>query len=148
MLSVDEEDRDRARSRTRPTQPVARGLARQEHEYVRRHTAILLAALDVHGGQIFTATDLTATPRPTSLASSRTWTPRSQPTCVHLVLDHGSSHIARDTRWWFLDHPRFHPHSTPSHASWLNQVELFFSILARRLLKWASSDRSRTWWPR
>jgi hypothetical protein len=31
--------------------------------------------------------------------------------------------------------PRFHPHYTPSHASWLNQVELFFSILARRLLK-------------
>jgi transposase len=34
-----------------------------------------------------------------------------------------------------VDHPRFHPHYTPSHASWLNQVELFFSILARRLLK-------------
>jgi hypothetical protein len=30
---------------------------------------------------------------------------------------------------------RFHPHDTSSHASWLNQVELFFSILARRLLK-------------
>ena len=34
-----------------------------------------------------------------------------------------------------MDHPRFHAHYTPSHASWLNQVELFFSILARRLLK-------------
>jgi hypothetical protein len=54
---------------------------------------------------------------------------------VHLVLDNGSSHIARDTRWWFVDHPRFHPHSTPGHASWLNQVGLCFSILARRLLK-------------
>ena len=31
--------------------------------------------------------------------------------------------------------PHFHPHYTPSHASWLNQLELFFSILARRLLK-------------
>jgi transposase len=45
------------------------------------------------------------------------------------------TNVARDTRWWFVDHPRFHPHYTPSHASWLNQVELFFSILARRLLK-------------
>jgi hypothetical protein len=54
---------------------------------------------------------------------------------VQLVLDNGSSHIARDTRWWLVDHPRFHPPSTPSHASWLNQVELCFSILARRLLK-------------
>src|SRR3954452_5220624 len=32
-------------------------------------------------------------------------------------------------------HPRFHVHHTPPHASWLNQVALFFSILARRLLK-------------
>jgi transposase len=54
---------------------------------------------------------------------------------VQLVLEGGSSPIARNTRWWVVDHPRFHPHSTPSHASWLNQVELFFSILARRLLK-------------
>ena len=54
---------------------------------------------------------------------------------MHLVLDNGSSHIANATRWWFVDHPRFHPHYTPTHASWLNQVELFFSILARRLLK-------------
>src|SRR4029450_3292068 len=54
---------------------------------------------------------------------------------VHLVLDNGSSHIARATRWCLVDHPRFHAHYTPSHASWLNQVELFFSILARRLLK-------------
>jgi transposase len=53
---------------------------------------------------------------------------------VHLVLDNGSSHIARDTRWWFVGHPRFHAYDTPTHASWLNQVELFFSILARRLL--------------
>ena len=29
---------------------------------------------------------------------------------VHLVLEGGSSHVARDTRWWFVDHPRFHPH--------------------------------------
>ena len=34
-----------------------------------------------------------------------------------------------------MAHPRFHAHYTPKHASWLNQVELFFSILTRRLLK-------------
>jgi transposase len=54
---------------------------------------------------------------------------------VHLVLDNGSSHIANATRWWFHKHQRFHPHYTPSHASWLNQAELFFSILTRRLLR-------------
>src|SRR5512132_911595 len=54
---------------------------------------------------------------------------------VHLVLDNGSSHLANQTRWWFVDHPRFRAHYPPTHASWLNQVELFFSILTRRLLK-------------
>jgi transposase len=137
VLSVDEKTGMPARSRTRPTQPVAPGRpARQEHEYVRHGTAILLAALDVHGGGIVQATDLdrnTATTFIAFLDELDAKVPAGLQ--VHLVLDNGSSHIARDTRWWFVDHPRFHPHYTPSHASWLNQVELFFSILARRLLK-------------
>ena len=137
VLSVDEKTGIGARSRTRPTQPVAPGRpARQEHEYVRHGTAILLAALDVHGGGIFQATDLdrnTAVNFIAFLDDLDAKVPAGLE--VHLVLDNGSSHIARDTRWWFVDHPRFHPHYTPTHASWLNQVELFFSILARRLLK-------------
>jgi transposase len=137
VLSVDEKTGIGARSRTRPTQPVAPGRpARQEHEYVRHGTAILLAALDVHGGGIFQATDLdrnTAANFIGFLDELDAKVPAALE--VHLVLDNGSSHIARDTRWWFVAHPRFHAHYTPSHASWLNQVELFFSILARRLLK-------------
>jgi transposase len=54
---------------------------------------------------------------------------------VHLVLDNGSSHLANPTRWWFVDHPRFHAHDTPTHAWWRNQVERCFAILARRLRK-------------
>ena len=137
VLSVDEKTGMPARSRTRPTTRPAPGRpTRQEHEYVRHGTAILLAALDVHGGGIFTATDLdrnTAANFIEFLDELDAKVPVALE--VHLVLDNGSSHIARDTRWWFVDHPRFHPHYTPSHASWLNQVELFFSILARRLLK-------------
>lgn len=57
---------------------------------------------------------------------------------LHLILDNGSSHISRETRQW-LQNPerkdRFQVHHTPTHASWLNQVELFFSIIGRRLLR-------------
>ena len=51
------------------------------------------------------------------------------------MLDNGSSHVAKTTKAWLADHPRFVAHYTPKHASWLNQVELFFSILTRRLLR-------------
>ena len=54
---------------------------------------------------------------------------------IHLVLDNGAAHVAKATRTWLEDHPRFVTHHPPKHASWLNQVELFFSILTRRLLK-------------
>ena len=36
---------------------------------------------------------------------------------------------------WLNDHPRWSFQFTPTHASWLNQIEIFFSILYRRLLK-------------
>ena len=54
---------------------------------------------------------------------------------IHLVLDNGSSHTSKATRAWLAAHPRFQIHWTPKHASWLNQVELFFSTLTRRLLR-------------
>ena len=54
---------------------------------------------------------------------------------IHLVLDNGSSHVAKKTKAWLAEHPRFVVHHTPKHASWLNQVELFFSILTRKVLR-------------
>jgi transposase len=137
VLSVDEKTGIGARSRTRPTTRPAPGRpSRQEHEYARHGTATLLAALDVHRGGILQATDLdrnTAANFIDFLEELDAKVPAELE--VHLVLDNGASHIANATRWWFYNHKRFHPHYTPTHASWLNQVELFFSILARRLLK-------------
>ena len=54
---------------------------------------------------------------------------------IHLVWDNGSSHTSKKTRAWLAAHPRFHVHHTPKHASWLNQVEIFFSTLTRRVLR-------------
>ena len=62
---------------------------------------------------------------------------------IHLIVDNGPSHISKATTAWLGEHPRFQAHYTPKHASWLNQVELVFSILTRRLLRrgeFASTD--------
>jgi transposase len=107
VLSVDEQTGIGARSRTRPSTPVAPGRpARQEHQDVRHGTAILLAALDVHGGGIVQATDIdrnTAANFIAFLDHLDAGIPAGLD--VRLVLDNGSSHIAHDTRWWFVDHP-------------------------------------------
>jgi len=54
---------------------------------------------------------------------------------IHVVLDNGSSHRSKATKKWLSEHPRFVVHHTPVHASWLNQVEAFFSILTRKVLR-------------
>jgi transposase len=135
--SVEEKTGIGARSRTRPATPPAPGRpTRQEHEDGRHGTATLLAALDVHRGGVLQATDLDRNTAANFIAFLDELDARV-PTdlAVHLVLDNGSSHIATATRWWSDQHRRFSPHYTPTHASWRNQVELFFSILARRLRK-------------
>lgn len=51
------------------------------------------------------------------------------------VLDNLSTHKTQAVQAWLDEHPRWQMVFTPKHASWLNQVEIFFSILTRRLLK-------------
>jgi len=51
------------------------------------------------------------------------------------VLDNLSTHKTPNVQAWLDEHPRWQMVFTPKHASWLNQVEIFFSILTRRLLK-------------
>ncbi len=56
---------------------------------------------------------------------------------LHVVLDNLSTHKPREDRWLAL-HPNVHFHFTPTHASWLNQIEVWFSILSRQALKHSS----------
>jgi transposase len=136
VLSVDEKTAIAARSRRHPTQPCAAGqVERQEFEYRRHGTACLMAALDVHSGEVW-ATDADRNDAD-AFIEFLTEIDKRTPVelTIHLVMDNGGSHIARKTKQWLDEHPRFIVHHTPRHASWLNQVELFFSILARKLLR-------------
>ena len=54
---------------------------------------------------------------------------------MHAILDNLQVHKTPEVVAWLEAHPRWHFHFTPTHASWLNQIELWFSILSRRVLK-------------
>ncbi len=54
---------------------------------------------------------------------------------LHVIVDNLSAHTTEKTAILLEHNPRVHLHFTPTQASWLNQVELFFSILERRLLR-------------
>jgi transposase len=136
VLSVDEKTAITARSRKHPTAPGGPGrAARQEFEYVRHGTVSLVAALDVHTGEvlgrIIDRNDSATFTRFLSEIDQAIHPARH----IYLIMDNGSSHVSKATKKWLAAHPRFTVCHTPAHASWLNQVELFFSILTRRLLR-------------
>ena len=136
VLSVDEKTSMQAKQRKHSDRaPRAGKWRRREFEYIRHGTASLFAALDVHSGQVL------AEPIPGKNDSvnfcaflddiDRAVDPAM---AIHVVLDNGSSHVSKHTKTWFAAHPRWVVHYTPPHASWVNQVELFFSILQRKVL--------------
>jgi hypothetical protein len=54
---------------------------------------------------------------------------------VHCILDNAGYHSTPEVERWLSAHPRFRFHFTPTHGSWLNQVESWFSILAAKVLR-------------
>lgn len=136
VLSVDEKTAVPARSRKHPTQPAAPGrVERQEFEYRRHGTASFIAALDVVSGEVLA--EPVARNDAAHFCEFLADVDRhvDPDLTIHLVLDNGASHVAKATKKWLAEHPRFVANYTPKHASWLNQIELFFSILTRRLIR-------------
>lgn len=136
VLSVDEKTSMQAKQRKHPDRsPRAGKWRRREFEYIRHGTASLFAALDVHSGEVL-AEPIPGKNNSTNFCAflddiDRTVDPALT---IHVVLDNGSSHVSKHTKAWFAAHPRWVVHYTPPHASWVNQVELFFSILQRKVL--------------
>ena len=61
---------------------------------------------------------------------------------LHVILDNLNTHKPKHDRW-LAKHPNVHFHYTPTHASWLNQVECWFSILWRQALRGLNSTSPR-----
>jgi len=136
VVSVDEKTSIAAREPARPdTLPAPGRPARRDSEYLRNGTQNLFAALQVHSGEV---SGMTAATRNqfdfiAFLDQLEAEIPAGQQ--VIAVLDNLSTHKTQAVQSWLAEHPRWRFVFTPKHASWLNQVEMFFSILARRLLR-------------
>src|SRR5262249_1413279 len=136
LFSVDEKTGIQAKSRKYRTRPPRPGRpARREFEYRRHGTVSLMAALNVGTGQVHGK--ITQRNNSEPFIGFLTELDQQVPAHlnIHLVLDNGSSHTSKVTRAWLAAHPRFRVTYTPKHASWLNMVEIFFSILTRRMLR-------------
>jgi transposase len=136
VFSVDEKTGMQAKARINPTRPAVPGMAeRREFEYERNGTAVLYAALNVHEGDVFGWVTETSDSINfiTFLWDLIDRTPEELD--LHVIVDNLSAHTTEKTDILLEHNPRVHLHFTPTHASWLNQVELFFSILERRLLR-------------
>jgi hypothetical protein len=138
VLSADEKTSIQARARIHPTLPAQPGVAmRVEHEYVRCGAWAYLAALDVHRAKVFGRCE-----RKTGIAPFARLVdhvmhqpPYSQARRVFWIMDNGSSH--RGTRCVArlqAKYPHLVPVHGPIHASWLNQIEIYFSIIQRKVL--------------
>ena len=141
VWSVDEKSGIQAKSRVNPTRSAIPGIpVRREFEYRRHGTAVLFAGLKVHEGTVAGwVTDSTKSDNFVEfLGDLVAQTPTGLD--LHCIVDNLSAHTTAKVGEFLGDNPHVHLHFTPTHASWLNQVELFFSILERRLLRRGEFD--------
>jgi DDE superfamily endonuclease len=138
VISTDEKTSIQARLRVHPSLPSAPGKSmRVEHEYARGGAWAYLAALDVHRAKVFGRCETTTGIAPFERLVDQVMSQPPYDTAhrVFWVMDNGSSHrgqacVQRMTR----AHPRLVPVHGPVHASWLNQIEIYFSIVQRKVL--------------
>ena len=138
VLCADEKTSIQARRRRHPSQPPAAGRPmRIEHEYTRAGAWAYLAAWDVHRAQVFGRCERTTGIGPFRrlVAQVMRQEPYRSATRVFWIVDNGSSHRGdRAQRRLQAEWPRLVLVHTPVHASWLNQIEIYFSIVQRQVL--------------
>lgn len=116
--------------------PNGRALSGFAHEYKRNGTTTLFGALEVATGRALGSCK--ARKRRKEFIEFIEEIEEAYPSGeLHIILDNLSSHKIKDPKFW-KEHPRLHFHFTPTHASWMNQIEAWFSILSRSALKGGS----------
>jgi transposase len=134
VLCVDEKSQIQALDRTAPVLPMQPHLIeRRSHDYVRHGTTTLFAALEIATGHV-TAACKPRHRRQEFLAFLRQVARAYPEGELHLVMDNYAAHKTPEIRAWLQANPRVVVHFTPTHASWMNLVEVWFSIIERQAI--------------
>lgn len=138
VVSIDEKTGIQAKAPTTPDVQAAPGRPpRREHEYERNGTQCLFACLKVKEGDVIGMPSKTRNRHDLIRFLDRLdgEIPVVEGQEIVAVSDNLSTRRTNEVEEWLEEHPRWRFQFTPTHASWLNQVEIFFSILHKRLLK-------------
>jgi len=136
VLCVDEKSQIQVLSRSQPVLPMRAGqLERRTHDYKRHGVTSLFAALDIATGRVLGK--CYRRHRSVEFLDFLKKIDASVPAGLdlHLVLDNYGTHKTTVVRQWLQKRSRYHLHFTPTHASWLNQVERWFALLTQRQIK-------------
>jgi transposase len=138
VLAVDEKPSIQALERRQGYLKLANGraLTGQSHQYKRHGTTTLFAAFDVASGKV-SGRHYKRRRRIEFLDFMNRIVAEHRGREIHVILDNLNTHKPKNDRW-LKRHTNVHFHFTPTKASWLNQVEIWFSILAGKALSGAS----------
>ena len=138
VISADEKTSIQARVRCHPSVPARAGRPMLvEHEYERGGAVAYLAALDVHRAKLFGRCEAKTgiVPFGRLVADVMNQSPYRQARRVFWIMDNGSSHRGqRCVHRLQSAYPNLVVVHGPVHASWLNQIEIYFSIIQRKVL--------------
>lgn len=142
VLCVDEKTQIQALDRTQPLLPLKPGNPkRMTATYKRNGTVSLIAALSVHSGEILADTmesNNTVNFLKFLKKIDRTYRRKR----IHIIVDNLSVHKNKEVKKWLEGKRKFQVHYTPTYSSWLNQVEIWFNMLTKDVIKggiWKSS---------
>jgi len=136
VLCVDEKSQVQALDRTQPLLPMGLGYVEGvTHDYVRHGTTTLFAALDIATGKVLTRCKRRH--RHQEYLQFLKYIDQNVPEDldIHLVVDNYATHKHDKVKRWLAAHPRYHVHYTPTYASWLNQVEIWFNIITQKAIR-------------
>ena len=136
VLCVDEKSQIQALDRTQPLLPLGLGYVEgMTHDYIRHGTTTLFAALELASGRVLTQCQRRHRHQEFLKFLRHIDANVPKELDLHLVVDNYATHKHPRVKRWLAARPRYHIHYTPTYASWLNQVEIWFNIITQKAIR-------------